>query len=130
MIAPVAPEPIAKGIPHGSQIIEVAVTDDGDAAITFDNLLGVRLWPALDGTRPPIPLTVEAPRHVSIAHEGRDLLVAIVSDAGSVRVMQVGHDGRVRSNVSLPGEYQQAIAIDGAVLRRLQQPGGHLLCAA
>lgn len=118
VILPVAPDPVAKGIPHGSQIIDVAVTDDGDAAITFDNMLGVRLWPTLDGSRPPIPLTVEAPRKVSIAHEGRDLLVAIMSDAGSVRVMQLGHDGRVRSSVSLPGQYLQAIAIDGGVLVR------------
>jgi hypothetical protein len=118
VIVPVAPDPIAKGIPHGSQIIEVAVTDAGDAAITFDAVLGVRLWPALDGTRPPIPLIVEAPRHVSIAHEGRDLLAVIISDAGSVRVMQLGHDGRVRSNVTLPAQYQQAIAIDGGVLVR------------
>ncbi len=118
VIVPVAPEPIAKGIPHGSQIIEVAVTDDGDAALTFDNLLGVRLWPALDGTRPPIPLTIEAPRHVSLAHEGRDLLAVITSDAGSVRVMQLGHDGRVRQNVSLPAQYLQAIAIDGGVVVR------------
>ena len=70
MIVPVAPDPIVKGIPHGSQIIEVAVTDAGDAAISFDNQLGVRLWPSLDGTRPPIPLTVEAPRHLSIAKAG------------------------------------------------------------
>src|SRR5689334_592307 len=76
-VAAVAPEPIAKGVPHGSQIIEVAVTDAGDAAITFDQTLGVRLWPALDGSRPPIPLTIEAPRHVSIAHSGRDLLAVI-----------------------------------------------------
>lgn len=116
--APVAPDPIVKGIPHGSQIIEVAVTDAGDAAITFDNLLGVRLWPSLDGTRPPIPLTVEAPRRVSIAHEGRDLLAVITSDAGSVRVMQLGHDGRVRSNITLPAQYLQAVAIDGGVLVR------------
>lgn len=118
VILPVAPEPVTKGIPHGSQIIDVAVTDDGDAAITFDNLLGVRLWPALDGSRPPIPLTVEAPRKVSIAHEGRDLLAVITSDAGSVRVIQLGHDGRVRSSVSLPGQYLQAIAIDGGALVR------------
>lgn len=118
IIAPVAPEPIVKGIPHGGQIIEVAATDDGDAAITFDAMLGVRLWPALDGSRPPIPLTVEAPRHVSLAHDGQELLAVITSDAGSVRVMQVGRDGRVHSNVTLPAQYLQAVALDGSVVVR------------
>lgn len=118
VIAPVVAEPIAKGIPHGSQIIAVAVTDDGDAALTFDNTFGVRLWPTLDGGRPPVPLSIEAPRQVSLARAGRDLLAVITSDAGSVRVMRLGRDGTIRGNVTLPDQYEQAIAIDDAVLVR------------
>lgn len=118
VIAPVVEEPIAKGIPHGSQIIAVAVTDDGDAALTFDNMFGVRLWPALDGSRPPVPLSIEAPRQVSLARAGRDLLAVITSDAGSVRVMRLGRDGTIRGKVTLPDQYKQAIAIDDGVLVR------------
>ena len=52
---PAAPQadPIAKGIPHGGLIAEVAIAEEADAALTYDTLLGVRLWPTLDGTRPP-----------------------------------------------------------------------------
>ena len=43
--APAAPkpDPIVKGVPHGGQITQVAMTEAGDAALTFDTVGGVRL---------------------------------------------------------------------------------------
>ncbi|HSD88035.1 MAG TPA: hypothetical protein VLB44_10995 [Kofleriaceae bacterium] len=117
-------EPIAKGIPHGGQIVEVAVTERADAALTFDNLLGVRLWPSLDGTRPPIPVSADAPDSLSLAHVGeRDLLAVILDDADTVRVVRLGLDGRVHGRSSLPGQYAQAIAIDDGVVARTPDHG-------
>src|SRR5262245_10461262 len=39
--------------PHGGTITQLAVTPDGKAAITLDDLGGFRLWPALDGSVEP-----------------------------------------------------------------------------
>src|SRR5262245_9986323 len=49
-------QPIANGVPHGAQIAAVAITDQADAAVTIDQLDGVRLWPTLDGTREPLAI--------------------------------------------------------------------------
>ena len=65
--SPTPPAPIAKGVPHGGVITEVAITEKADAALSFDNLLGIRLWPTLDGTRPPVPVTANAPRQLALA---------------------------------------------------------------
>lgn len=110
--------PIAKGVPHGGVITEVAITEQADAALSFDNLLGIRLWPTLDGTRPPVPVTANAPRQLALAHAGHDLLAVILDDAGAVQVLRLGLDGKVVSRASLPGLYVQAIAIESGVVVR------------
>jgi hypothetical protein len=126
--APVAPQthaavlatatPIAKGVPHGAIINELAITEEADAAISFDLLLGMRLWPTLDGTRPPVPISANAPKELSISHAGRDLLAVILDDAGAVQTLRLGLDGSVRGKASLPGEYLQAIATQTGVIVR------------
>ena len=85
--APPAPptiDPIAKGVPHGGQIAHVAVTEQADAALTFDNVGGVRLWPALDGSRPPLPVSMIAPVELALTHAGDDLLAAARDQAGAI----------------------------------------------
>src|SRR5262249_51824286 len=48
-----SPEPV--GVPHGGPgIALIAVADDGTAALTADSSGELRLWPTLDGSRPPI----------------------------------------------------------------------------
>jgi hypothetical protein len=111
-------ESIAKGIPHGSMISEVAITEEADAAVSFDILRGIRLWPTLDGTRPPVPVSADAPHALALAHAGNDLLAAILDDAGGVRVVRLGLDGSVRGRASLPGEYEQVIALATGVVVR------------
>jgi len=116
--APPKPDPVVKGIPHGGHISKVAVTEQADAALTFDNVGGVRLWPSLDATRTPVPIAVVAPNQLGIAHAGRDLLATILDDAGSVRIMRLGRDGSVRGDVQLRSEvaYKQVIALDEGVM--------------
>lgn len=119
--APPAPDPIAKGVPHGGQISHVAITDQADAALTFDNTGGVRLWPALDGSRTPVPVSIVAPDQLALSHAGRDLLAVILDEAGSVRLMRLGRDGSVRGDVQLDADVpvEQVIALDdGALVRR------------
>jgi hypothetical protein len=121
--APAAPpkaDPIAKGVPHGGHIAQVAITDNADAALTLDNTGGVRLWPALDGSRTPVPVSVMAPAQLALAHAGRDLLAAFLDEAGSVRLMRLGRDGSVRGDVQLPADVavEQVIAIDDAAIVR------------
>ncbi|HTL32890.1 MAG TPA: hypothetical protein VL326_07190 [Kofleriaceae bacterium] len=109
---------VAKGIPHSGIINEVAITEQADAAITFDMLLGIRLWPTLDGSRPPVPVAANAPHALAIAHAGRDLMAVILDDAGAVSVQRLGLDGSVRGKATLPGQYKQALATEAGVIVR------------
>ena len=113
-------DPIAKGVPHGSQIFRLAVTEQGDAALTFDTIGGLRLWPALDGSRTPVPVFAHAPAQLSLTHTGRDLLAVIGDDAGAVSLMKLGRDGSIRARAQLPGDvhYEQVIAVGDVVLAR------------
>jgi hypothetical protein len=117
--AAVAPDPIAKGVPHGGQIVEIAATEPGDAALTLDAVGSVRLWPALDASRPPVVVSLVAPKQLALAHAGRDLLAAALDEAGAIDLVRLGRDGSVRGRVQLPGVgYQQVLAFDGGVLVR------------
>ena len=121
---PARPDPIVEGVPHGGQIEQVAVTEQGDAAITFDSIGGVRLWPALDGTREPVPVSVIAPHQLALTHADHDLLAAVLDDAGSVRLVRLGRDGSVRGDVQLPADvpYEQVTVLgDGVLVRAADQ---------
>lgn len=119
--APVHAVSIAKGVPHGGQIQTVAVTERGDAALTADSINGLRLWPALDGSRPPIPLAVPShPEQLAIGHAGRDLLAVILDTAGGVTLIRVGLDGTVRTQAQLPGgpTYAEVAMLDDGLVAR------------
>jgi hypothetical protein len=113
---PVEPPPL--GVPHGGSIQRVAVTDQADAAVSLDDIGGLRLWPALDGTREPVPIQRPNAREVAIAHAGHDLLVAILDVAGSLRLIRYTRDGVVRGAAQVPGEaaIELVVAIEGGVL--------------
>src|SRR5262245_60147358 len=77
--APPAPTPVTPAVhyqdvhgaaitaPHGSRIVNVAVADTGDAALTADVLGELRLWPTLDGTREPVVVRGPRARQLAIA---------------------------------------------------------------
>lgn len=113
-------DPVVKGVPHGAPIVELAVTEAGDAALTFDNIGGVRLWPALDGSRTPVPVSVVAPRQLALSHAGADVLAGVLDEAGAVDLLRLGRDGTVRGRVQLPAEvaYEQVVALDDGMLVR------------
>lgn len=123
--------PIARGIPHAADISLVAVTDQGDAALTADLAGGLRLWPTLDGTRTPVPLRFAGdPAQLAIGHAGglpgssleHDLTAIILDRAGGVTLVRVGLDGTVRRTKQLSGtSYVQVAAIDDGFVARTRE---------
>lgn len=113
-----APDRIPPSSVHGGFIRDIAVTDQGDAAISVDSLGEVRLWPMLDGTREPVQLRLAAPREVAIAHAGSELVVATIDHAGNGQIVRLSRDGAIRGTKPIPGEVAvvQLAAIDGGVL--------------
>lgn len=70
---PVAPRPTAprllpppRSAPHGSEIIALGTTVDGQAAATADRMGGIRLWTALDGTREPAVIQGTAAKSIAL----------------------------------------------------------------
>lgn len=115
------PDPIARGVPHGGVIRELAVAEEGDAAITSDEINGIRLWPSLDGTRPPVPVASSSQaEQLALFHDSRDLVAAVLDSAGTVSLIRLGRDGSVRGRAQLPGDatYLEVVAVGAQVLAR------------
>ena len=112
------PDRIAPGVPHGGVITHVAITEQGDAALSLDNLGELRLWPSLDGKRPPVPIAAAGVSEVGLGSTGGDLLAALLDQAGAVRLLRLGRDGTVRGHAQLPGDVAsvQLVMIDDGVL--------------
>jgi hypothetical protein len=98
------PLPPVAGVPHAGNIRDVATTDAGDAAISLDELGGIRVWPALDGSREPIAIDVPAPTEIALAAVGGDLLAAVLDQAGSAHLLRVTRNGRVTGRSQATGE--------------------------
>ena len=113
-----------RGSPHGGSIREVAVTEGGEAAISVDQQGGIRVWPALDGSREAVPVIAPVPVAVAIARHGDEVVAGLIDEAGSAQVLRVGRDGRLRGRVAVAGEVriEQIVARgDGLVVRRADQ---------
>ncbi len=95
-------DPVAKGAPHASEIVLVAVTEGKDAALTADANNGIRLWPTLDGSRTPVPVAFASEvAQLAIAHDGRDLVAIIRDRGGALTLLRLGLDGSRRGKVQL-----------------------------
>src|SRR5450755_1107212 len=112
------PEKAPAGVPHGGPITHVAVTEKADAAVTVDNLGGLRLWPSLDGKREPVPFTVNGAEALAITHAGDELLVGVVDQAGAGHLVRFSRGGVQRGKIQLPGDVaiDQIAAVDGGML--------------
>jgi len=125
LAAPVMPkvDPIVKGAPHGGDVLEVAVTEEGDAALTADSLNSLRLWPTLDGTRTPVPLQLGSePAELALMHADRDLVAIVRDRGGGITLMRVGLDGSTRApRVQLGGDdatFEEVVATGGRIFAR------------
>ena len=90
--------------PHGGAITILAVTSDGKAAITCDDLGGIRLWPTLDGTREPRVVDLQAPRELAIGRHGDGFAVALLDSVGGLVIATLDADGRTLQHVSVAGD--------------------------
>lgn len=118
-------EPIvfaSTGVPHGGAISLVVLDPLGRAALTRDVVGGVRLWPALDGSREPLVVPVRDPRAMSLASDDAGgWTLALLDSAGGARLVGVDASGKMQPLASLPPTDSLA---DVAVL-----PGGRRIVA-
>jgi hypothetical protein len=90
------------GVPHSGVISLVALDPTGVAALTRDNVGGVRLWSALDGSREPWVVPVRDPRAMTLAAHERGWTLALIDGAGGARVVGVDPVGAMQPLASLP----------------------------
>jgi sarcosine oxidase gamma subunit len=110
--------------PHGGQIIALAVAPDGKSAVTADQLGGLRLWPALDGSREPLVVDMPHPRDLAIASHGDGFTIVVRDEVGGLVVGNIDRDGRTLSHVNLqpePAITGIAMAPAGLVAWRVDQ---------
>ncbi len=96
----------------------VAVTPDGSAAITADQGGGIRLWPALDGTREPRVVTLGTPIELALARAGSGFIVASIDEGHDLTLTLLDADGRTLAHRGLGGDpaVVGVAAIEGGLL--------------
>ncbi len=72
--------------PHGGAIQDLAITSDASAAITSDELGGIRLWPKLDGTVEPRIVDLPRSRVLAIGSRGANFAVTAIDDVGGLEI--------------------------------------------
>jgi hypothetical protein len=97
-------EPIAPGALHGGRVVMTAVAESGNAALTADDIGELRVWPTVDGTRPPLPLRTLAPATRIAIASGDDLVVALADAANDVTVMRLGRDGTTHARAQIASD--------------------------
>jgi hypothetical protein len=90
--------------PHGGAITSLAVTPDGGSVISADELDGVRLWPALDGTVEPRAIDLQRPDKLAIGRDPRGFVIAMIDEVGGLTIQVVDSDGLTLSRAVLPLE--------------------------
>lgn len=103
LLIPSAHAPLLEG-PHGGSITDLAVTADGTAAVTSDDLGGHRLWPALDGSLEPRVIELPSPSQLALARDPKGFLIALIDEAGGLVLQLVDRDGAMLQRATLPLE--------------------------
>jgi hypothetical protein len=93
-----------RGAAHGSEILAIALTEAGDSALTVDRTGALRLWPALDGTREPVPVDAPPATELALGRRDDELVAAVIDRAGIVRVLRLGRDGIVHGRAQVEGD--------------------------
>lgn len=104
--------------PHGGTITTLAASADGRVAITADDLGGVRLWPALDGTREPCLVDIARPKLLAIGGDARGFVVAAIDGVGALSIHVIDTDGVTKQRTLLPLEpaYRGAVVTQHGVV--------------
>jgi len=87
--------------PHGGAITALAVTADGTSVVSADELGGVRLWPALDGSLEPRAVDLPRPAQLAIGGEPRGFVIAMIDDVGGLVLQVIDRDGLTIQRASL-----------------------------
>lgn len=99
-------EPIvfaSTGVPHGGAISLVVLDPFGRGALTRDLVGGLRLWPALDGSREPLVVPVRDPRAMTLASDDAGgWTLALLDAAGGARIVGVDASGKMQPLANLP----------------------------
>jgi hypothetical protein len=74
---------------HATGIVDVVLSPDASAALTLDREGGVRLWPALDGTREPVIVPIDDPNQLSLARTPTGFVLAMLDTIGGAEVYEV-----------------------------------------
>lgn len=90
--------------PHGGAIALLAVTAGGTAAMSCDELGGVRLWPTLDGSAEPRVVDLPHPRALALGADPRGFLVTMIDDVGGLVIQVIDRDGLTLQRASLAAE--------------------------
>src|SRR5512146_1809716 len=100
---------------HGAAIAVVALTEDGLAAATSDTTGMIRLWVTLDGTHEPFVVPGPSPTQLALVRDHDRFSIAAADEAGTMTVMVVGADGRLRKRTQVTGD-QQVLQIEATPL--------------
>lgn len=90
--------------PHAGAIMLLAATPDGTAVVSTDELGGVRLWPALDGSLEPRVIDLPRPRTLALGLDPRGFAIAMTDQAGGLVIQRVDRDGLTIQRAALPIE--------------------------
>ncbi|HEU5059829.1 MAG TPA: hypothetical protein VFU21_25030 [Kofleriaceae bacterium] len=86
------------GVPHSQFIDRIELAADGTAALTRDTGGSWRAWAALDGSAQPQAIAARGARQGSVARRAAGgLLVALVDNAGGLRLFRADERGRTTS---------------------------------
>ena len=93
-----------KGVAHGGLIDMVALSPDGNAALSRDRGGGIRLWPSFDGEQEPFALPAGLVSSFSVAARGKGqgYTVALTDASGATQLLAVSQNGDTKELASLP----------------------------
>ena len=105
--------------PHAGPIKMVAATVDGSAAISVDDIDGIRLWPKLDGTTEPRVVDLVRPKQLALGKlADGSFLAVVIDDVGGLVIATLDPDGHTKQRATIGPEpaYSGAIVVGENVL--------------
>ena len=88
--------PRTRGVPHSSNIDMVALSRDGDMALSRDSLGGIRFWPTLDGKSEPMLMPIRGARQFALAKGKSGATIAAIDGVGSLHILAAKNDGSMQ----------------------------------
>lgn len=90
--------------PHAGSIQTLALSPDGTAVLSADELGGVRLWPTLDGTQEPRVVAMPRPTQLAVAHRPGGFTAVSRDEAGGLYIAKLDDAGRQLSHATVAAE--------------------------